>query len=63
MSKLETHFALSGSLAFERKKLRGRTQQPGDSVTEYLAALHHFTHSVHFRTRRMSVFAIYFWTG
>ncbi|XP_040068520.1 uncharacterized protein LOC120841647 [Ixodes scapularis] len=38
MTAVEKHFVFSGSLALERKKLRSRVQQPGESVTEYLAA-------------------------
>ncbi|XP_042148785.1 uncharacterized protein LOC120842270 [Ixodes scapularis] len=41
LAAVESHFVFSGSLALERKKLRLRVQQPGESVTEFLAALRH----------------------
>ncbi|XP_040077593.1 uncharacterized protein LOC115329856 [Ixodes scapularis] len=41
LEKLEKHFEFSGSVTLERKKLRARVQRPGESVSEYLAALRH----------------------
>ncbi|XP_040068313.1 uncharacterized protein LOC115320078 [Ixodes scapularis] len=41
LEKLEKLFEFSGSVTLERKKLPARVQRPGESVSEYLAALRH----------------------
>ncbi|XP_042149589.1 uncharacterized protein LOC121837828 [Ixodes scapularis] len=41
LAALEKHFEFSGCVALERKKLRSRTQLPGETVSEFLAALRH----------------------